>query len=77
MATSRASVFAMVDSGPSEPCTQILASLRMEVEDISEDNEETEGKEKADCNFNGDQLHQKQKQKLNAIHFNQDVCITP
>jgi hypothetical protein len=69
MATSRASNSAMVDCSASKPSTQPIASQRMEVEDISEGNEEE------DSNFNEDQLCQ--KQKLNAIYSIQDMCITP
>lgn len=65
MATSRAFISAMVDSSALEPSTQPIANQKIEVENISEGNEED------DSNFNEDQL--RKKQKLNAIHSIQDM----
>jgi hypothetical protein len=59
----------MVDSSALEPSTQPIANQKIEIEDISEGNEEE------DSNFNEDQL--RKKQKLNAIHSIQDMSIVP
>jgi hypothetical protein len=69
MATSRALASAMVDSSTSEPSIEPSVIQHMKVEEISRANEEE------DCNFNEDQL--REKQKLNSIQCIHDMCITP
>jgi hypothetical protein len=64
-----ATVSGTVDSSSSEPSTEPSPTQHMEVDEISGTNEED------DCNFNEDQL--KEKQKLNSIQCIQDMCITP
>jgi hypothetical protein len=67
MATSRALASLMVDSSATEPSTKPSPTQHKEVEEISRANEEE------DCNFNKDQL--REKQKLNSILCIQDMCI--